>query len=254
MTPRLTAVFLITVLAGTALEGAAFAAPSAEELFNQGKTSFAAGDYASAVARWTESYSLSQEPELLFNIAQALRHDGRCVDALAKYQRFVAVAPRSEQRPLADEFIVELRAKCDVVKAPREAPPSETLVEHPPSDRLSDEKHSVGVKKIAGLAVASAGLVSFATGLGFGWRASSLGDEVTRDCSAPSPPCEWSVEKVKQSDGQRDATVGRVLDVVGVAAIAAGIGLYIYGARDGDQALMIQPHSTGATMSWSGRW
>ncbi len=49
---------LIVVFTIVALEGAAIGAPSAEELFDQGQTSFDGRDYASAVAKWDESYEL----------------------------------------------------------------------------------------------------------------------------------------------------------------------------------------------------
>ncbi len=75
MIPRLIVVFMIV-----ALESAAIAAPSAEELFHQGQTFFDKGDYASAVAKWNESYRLSTEPELLFMIGQAFENDGRCAE------------------------------------------------------------------------------------------------------------------------------------------------------------------------------
>ena len=75
-----------------ALEGPLLAAPSAEELFEQGETARAKGDYATAVEKYKKSYALSKEPELLFNVAQALRMDGQCAEALTTYRRFVTIA------------------------------------------------------------------------------------------------------------------------------------------------------------------
>jgi tetratricopeptide (TPR) repeat protein len=221
-----------------ALEGAAFAAPSPEQLFYQGETSFEKGDYASAVAKWNESYALSKEPELLFNIAQALRKDGRCADAVATYRRFVRLAPDSDNRPLADEFVRELTPKCD---APRD------LVEH------DKETHPAGLK-IAGLAVVGAGAVSVATGLYFGHRASSLGEEVSNAC-APPTGCDWAVYGRKDAEGRRAETKQYVFAGIGVAAIIGGGVMYYLASQEQRPApFAITPRSDGAVIAWSGSW
>jgi hypothetical protein len=250
MTLRLIAVFMIT-----ALEGAAFAAPSAEDLFDQGKALFEKGAYASAVAKWTESYTLSKEPELLFMIAQALENDGQCAKALATYRRFVASAPRSEQRPLADEFIRELTPKCDVKAAPRRGATVETPVDHPRSDRNpvddDNETHPAGLK-IAGLAVIGAGVVSVVTGLYFGHRASSLGEEVTNACKSG---CDWAVYGGKDAEGRRAETKQYVFAGIGATAIIAGGVMYWLASREqGPAPIAITSGRDGAMITWSGSW
>src|SRR5687767_7150505 len=117
MTVRVLTVFIVIVL-----EAAAFAAPSAEELFEQGGLSFKSGDYADAIAKWTESYTLSKATELLFNIGMALERDGRCEEALAMFRRFIKSAPSFDDRPRAREFVRELKAKCEVNDAAAERP------------------------------------------------------------------------------------------------------------------------------------
>jgi tetratricopeptide (TPR) repeat protein len=64
------------------------AAPSATQLFHQGRAAYDAGNYPAAVAAFQQSYELSKKPELLFNIAQALRRNEQCDEALAYYQRY----------------------------------------------------------------------------------------------------------------------------------------------------------------------
>jgi tetratricopeptide (TPR) repeat protein len=222
---------------------AANAEPSAEDLYNQGQAAFDHRDFKTAIARWNSAYQLSHLPLLVFNLGQAYQLSGDCPKALSAFEKYIELEPKSEQRSQADGYVTELSAQC----AARTDTQRDAQTEKP-SEKRPRTGHDM---KVAGLVAGGAGVAVFATGLAFGWRAASLGDEVTRDCSTA---CSWSVEKMKQSDGQRDATIGKVLDFVGVAAIAAGIGIYLYGARDGDHALTIQPHSTGATMSWCGRW
>lgn len=253
MTLRLIVVFMVV-----ALEGAAFAAPSAEELFAQGKTSFDSGDYAGAAETWNESYRLSKEPELLFMIGQALENDGRCAEALATYRRFVKLAPDSEHRPLADTFVRELTPKCNTAKAaPRENPsPNKTADEHPRRDRGLAEQHSetgpAGLK-IAGLAVVGVGAVSVATGLYFGYRASSLGEEVSDAC--PGTNCDWGVLGSKEAEGRSAERKQYVFAGIGAAAIIGGGVMYWWASREQQHApIAIAPGRGGAVLTWSGSW
>ena len=230
----------VAVLTTIVAAATAVAAPSAEQLFDEGQGAFDRGEYAIAIARWQSSYELSKLPLLVLNVGQAYRLAGDCARALSAYQRYSALDPMGEQRNLAAGFVAELSAQCGPLSQPHER-----VTENPSPRSVGHDMKSPGF--LAG----GVGVAAIATGLLFGRRATSLGDEVTRDCSTA---CDWSVERTKQSDGQRDATVGKVLDVVGVAALAAGIGLFVYGARGDEPALTIQPHSTGATVSWGGRW
>lgn len=248
---RLIAVFMIV-----ALEGAAFAAPSAEELFDQGQTYWANGDYANAAAKWNESYALSKEPELLFNIAQALRLDGRCVEALATYRRFITILPGHKERPLADDFIRELTARCDVEKAPRDQSSIKNAGEHPRRDRdvveHDNEAHPAGLK-IAGLAVVGAGVVSVVTGLYFGYRASSLAEEVSDAC--PGAECDWAVLGSKEAEGRSAETKQYVFAGIGAVAIIGGGVMYWLGSREqGSAPIAIAPGRNGAVLTWSGSW
>lgn len=233
---------LFVAIVVAAHSATALAGPSAEELYDQGQHAFDAGDYPRAIAKWKRSYELSSAPLLLFNVAQAYRLSGDCEHALASYKRFTEalateIEPTSDQRAIADDFIHELQPKCG---APTR-PPSGDHSSATPARTL----------KVAGFATGGAGVALVATGLLFGRRASSLGDEVTSDCAVS---CDWATEKSKQSDGQRDATIGKVLDGVGLAAIAVGVGMYIYGSREGQPALAIQRGAHGATVTWSRAW
>ena len=235
-------IVVIACLLG-ALATTSHADPSdAERLYAEGQAAYDRHDYALAIRRWQAAYQLSPLPLLVLNLAQAYRLAGDCEHALASYRRYVGLEPASEQRALADGFIAELEPTCGTPAPPRPRP-------EPPVAR---ERRARGRGwKVAGLTTGGAGVAIVATGLLFGARASSLGHEVTRDCSTS---CDWAVERSKQSAGKRDAAIGEVLDGIGVAAVAAGIGMYIYGARGGKPELTVRPVPNGAAMSWSGRW
>jgi tetratricopeptide (TPR) repeat protein len=219
------------------LEARAIAAASAEDLYAQGQSAYDAADYATAIAKWTQSYDLSREPELLFNIAQARRLDGDCVQALATYERFVQIDPTSEQRSLADDFVRELEPRCGATTRAPDA-------ERPPT-------RSERTLKIAGLAVGGGGVALLGAGLLLGHHASTLGEEVTRACAQT---CDWSAQKDNDARGRSYATTGRVLDVVGIAAIAAGAVAYYLGDRSDGVAVVPQQREVGVVVTWSGLW
>lgn len=232
----------ITIVVLVALGASATAEPSAEQLYNEGQQAFDLGDYTTAIARWQSSYEVSKLPLLVLNIAQAHRLAGECAFALSAYRRYVTLDPTSDQRGLADGFVAELEPKC--------GQPSPPPVDHIPH-QVEDTGSGRNNLKLAGLMTGGAGVVLTATGLLFGRRASTLGDEVTRDCAVS---CDWAGEKSKESDGKRYATIGKILDGVGLAAVAVGIVTYIYGASQRQATIAIQPSTNGASLTWSGQW
>lgn len=233
----LTRVVVIAIALATA---SASADPSWKQLDAEGQQAFDRGDYPTAVSRWTAAYEMSKLPLFILDIAQAYRLANDCAHALAAYQRFIILDPRSEQRGLAESFVTELLPQCG----------ARTLPE-PVKQRVAPRSEHGYSMKIAGLAAGGAGVALVAAGLVFGRRAVSLGDEVTSDCKTS---CDWSVEKTKQSDGQRDATAGKVLDVIGVAAIASGAIAYYLGDREGRIIVVPRSDATGATLTWRTSW
>jgi len=216
---------------------AAQAAPTAEELFNAGQSAYDEGNFMLAVERWQESFRLSREPAIYFNIGQAYRLAGDCERALTNYRRFIAADPTSERRAIADELVSELEQKCGT---PAPNSPVAKTVERKATSRL----------RIAGLATSGAGGALTITGLLYGWRAASLGEEVSSACSVS---CDWATWKDKDTRGRRYATIGYALDVAGIAAIAGGAVMYYLG-RERAVSVVPSPNEDGAVISWSGSW
>lgn len=219
-----------------AMAATARAESSAETLFGEGQVAFDRGDYATAIARWQSSYELSRLPLLILNIAQANRLAGDCAHALSAYRQYISLDPASEQRGLAAEFIAELEPKCGA---------SRQQVDQRPLPR----ERSGSRLKVAGLVVGGSGVAIVATGLFFGRRASSLGDDVARDCAVL---CEWGEQKSSDARGRRYAKIGYALDAVGVAGIAAGALMYYLGDRQ--RPVLVVPRHDGAVVSWSASW
>jgi len=238
------------IVAIVAMENAAFAQPSAEDLYTEGQAAYDRTDYAMAVTKWQASYDLSKESGLLFNLAQAKRLSGDCVGANATYRRFVAddADPTSEQHKLAEDLVRELEGTCPAQPA-MVAPPKVvgllTLgggldLSQGLNDRKSSSTQSGRTWKIAGLITGGAGVVVFAVGLGLGRHGASIGDEVTAACATS---CDWEAQKDKDARGRRAVTIGKALDVVGIAAIAGGALFYYLGARQ--ETLTVAPTPGG---------
>lgn len=246
---------ILTVIAILVLSVRAYAQPSAEDLYAEGQAAYDRADYTIAIAKWQAAYDLSSASGLLFNVAQAKRLSGDCVGALAAYRRFAAEDSDrgSEQHVLADDFVRELSASCrkDPDAVPKTELPRPVGGSALPRELSAHSQPQGGRRwKIAGIATGGAGIIVLGVGLGLGYHGAGLGDEITAACATS---CDWEQLKSKEARGRRDVTIGRALDVVGVAAIAGGAVMYYLGTRD---TVAVEPvaRGSGAVISWSGSW
>lgn len=81
---------------------------SAKVAFEAAKKAYAEKRYAEAASLFAYSYDLSGNPDLLFNVAQALRLSGDLKKALATYRLFLKERPDSENARLAQIKIDEI--------------------------------------------------------------------------------------------------------------------------------------------------
>ncbi len=80
-------------------------------LYQEAEIAYAERDFAGAVALYKQAYSRSNEPALLFNIAQASRNAGKYGDAKYWYREFLKQMPDSPDRAFVDERIEEMKQK-----------------------------------------------------------------------------------------------------------------------------------------------
>jgi tetratricopeptide (TPR) repeat protein len=112
-------------------------AERARLLYEQGKISYAIGDYPSAIALFEQSYALSRAPALLFNLAQAhrLAGFGHCRRAHWLYGRYLDAVPHAENASEVEERIRELeecrRREEQQMSAPIPQPTSQRIATAP---------------------------------------------------------------------------------------------------------------------------
>ncbi len=231
----------LAILLVVATTRAAFAdVTEAERLYTEGQTAYDAKHYDAAVAAWDKSYALSKLPALVFNLAQAHRLANHCAKAVEAYHRFLVLDPQSDERASAEQFLHELE--------PCPATTTTPLVKPPITDQVVDRGHG---KRVAGIVSIGAGTALLATGLYFGIQASSLANDVKAACTMG---CEWATLEAKDSAGKRDAKLQYVFLGIGTAGIAAGAVLYVLGTKAKSTHVMVEPHGTGASLSWRGSW
>lgn len=84
----------------------------ARELFQKGITAYNLGDYDKSVAELKRAYELSNQPQLLFNIAQALRAKRDHAAALVFYRNYLRLVPNAPNRADAESLALEMQQRA----------------------------------------------------------------------------------------------------------------------------------------------
>lgn len=91
-----------------AVSPAAAADRPGRALFEQAETKFNLGRFDEALADYQAAYEVEPLPAFLFNIAQCYRNMGNYERAQFFFHRYVALDPRSPNRPAAERLILEM--------------------------------------------------------------------------------------------------------------------------------------------------
>jgi tetratricopeptide (TPR) repeat protein len=84
--------------------------PTARELSDQALRQYQAGDYDAAIESFTAAFALSNNPGLLFNVAQAYRLKGDCEHARDYYLRYLNTVPDTPFKPSLERRMAEMEA------------------------------------------------------------------------------------------------------------------------------------------------
>jgi hypothetical protein len=227
-----------------------------ERLFNAGQKAYDEKRYDEALAAWERSYALSQLPALLFNIAQAYRLralPGDCTKASDTYQRFLTLDRTSPQRAKAQTFVGELapcvaaEGKSQPAVQPQAQPATQTVENKPP---VVPERGK-GMR-IASYAAGGAGIAFVVTGVYFGNKARSLGEEVSDACAGG---CAWETVADKDAEGKSAARKQWLFYGLGGVGLATAGVLYFLDTRaERGPRVSVAPRGDGAMVTWQRSW
>jgi tetratricopeptide (TPR) repeat protein len=84
--------------------------PTARELSDQALRQYQSGEFDAAIESFTGAFALSNNPGLLFNVAQAYRLKGDCKQARDYYQRYLGAVPETPLKPSLERRVAEMEA------------------------------------------------------------------------------------------------------------------------------------------------
>lgn len=234
----------------------------AEELYRNGERLYTEGSYESAILAFQESYELSKEPQLLYNIGNAYERLGDFGNARRYLDQYRAFAPEKEREPLSRRIQTLDQRQREKEQKERDAAAAAAL-KNPPPKEPQPQPASAGPQPAdkpgkprpepiygpAAIALTAGVAVGLGLGLGFGLKASGekktaldgCMNGVSGDlfCSAGS---QDALDKRKTSALVAD--IGFV--VAGVAAIGLITVLALKATRRGKaspQRAQLVPHA-----------
>lgn len=221
----------------------------AKEHFELGKKHYEAGEYEQAITEYQAALDLAPVNALLFNIGQAYRLKGDREKALDYYQKYVAAEPYGSvtneallhineiTRALAEEARAkqeEFRRQEEAKQREREERERAEKEQRLKQDARAKEHENAARKprnfKIAGVAVAGAGVLSLAASVGFGIAAKHHADEITDARGQWTTNLDAAVKAGRADDRDMYIFTG-----LGVAALAGGAVLYYLGLKEGER-------------------
>jgi tetratricopeptide (TPR) repeat protein len=239
----------------------------ARRLYAQGQTHYDLAEYEQAIDLFNEAYRLTRAPGLLYNLAQAHRLNGNCVEAERLYKSYVREDPEGKRRDKADMHLANVAACAeDQRRAQREAEEAKAVAEREAMLRASRPEPIGGpvdrppnragrTKKLAGYTSAAIGLALGATGIYFHSKARQDAEQVD-ELYAEGGRWSESIDEIDQR-GHRRGITAAVLYISGGAALSTGLVLYFLGRRDHNaakQRLSVAPTAGGATVRWKWTW
>jgi tetratricopeptide (TPR) repeat protein len=233
----------LLVVAFVALPLVALAGPKDRDLAQQHITkatqAHQAGQYDVALAELQQAYALDPQPDLLYAIGQVYVKLGKCPEAVASYEKFLATNPPPEPAAATHEAIAACKAQMappppEPAPAPQPAPPPVPQPEGKPfyTDLIGDALVGAGVASI----VASALLYSSALG--------------TLDDAEAAMTYGEHQDLVDSAHAKRN--IGVAIGAVGLAAI--GVGVWHYTKYRSEQSVGVTPTASGGVVSWTGRF
>lgn len=249
------ATILAAPAAARAEASAATIPAKARMLADRGRAFHDAGDYAGAIAAFTQAYVIAPSPALLFNLAQAYRLLGNCDDAALLYRRYLATGPSPEERTLAEAHLAKVEHCADKLAGHIPiATAAASLVVLPPLDVNATPPPVPGpsvtarIEKDLGLGLAIGGGVALAAAVAYAVQAHEAASEVSAAFKRHAHGND--VARI-DARGQAAAATARVLGIGGALGVGAGVVMYVIGRRTEAAAVTVAPTSHGVEVSRS---
>jgi tetratricopeptide (TPR) repeat protein len=224
---------------------------------DEGAARFAQNDYAGAIAKFKEAHDLNRDPSYLFNIGQAYRHAGDCVNAADYYGRFLNEVP---DPPNAEKIRAWHTSQLDCAKAlaPKQDKPIAQPPPQPPSREPTapDPERDRGGRGGITLALAGAGVAASAVGGFFLWDSRYLHrqrDALLADCTIAAP-CSGGLVDDYDRRGKRANTIAIIGLAVGGIALGTSAVLFVLDRRREAAPIAIAPVPGGAVIASALTW
>lgn len=252
--------WLLVLLALASFTGAARAddgaAAQAKQLYENGVLLYDEGEYEKSITAWRRAYELSQEPLLLYNIANALERLGRIREAIDTLNEYRIYAPAEErdtlerrlsalERRLAEEPAAPTQPSVDQPATPPAVVPTvaqpAVIPPEPPPEKDRHPLRAVGVALLgvgAGAAGAGAGLYA---------SASARASEALGHCVDGAGGLLCASPAEAPADQSRSlATGGHVSWAAAGALLVSGAVMVALDGRAGGVAVVPTPTQGGA--------
>ena len=214
----------------------------AMEKYEEAERYYKLAEYETALRLYRESYLLSGEPELLFNIGQCNRQLLRYEEALKSYKAYLRDVPDSPARPEIEALIKEVTGKLG--PQPASQPTSEAttrLTTQPAStpqrDPAPPTPRAGGLFIKGGAGVGGAGLILGGVSLVGARRLNA------------TPPDDLLLFTQQQRSYLVLAGVSDVLFLAGIACVGVGVTLRQVGKLRANTALQVDGIGARATLS-----
>lgn len=224
----------------------ASAGPSPAEIaeakahYKKGVAAYERELWAAAVEEFKAAYELSKSPDILFNIARAVTHQGREEEAIGYLKKYLAAAPNASdavsvrteiearERALRDRQEAA-RAEAAAVEARREAEAAAAEARRAEAQvaRAREEAARAKHPTWPGYLLLGGGFAILAAGVGLGIAAEFEARKAETGGMGGTQKFDISI----QTRGQGETISGATFDVIGGATMAAGAGLLVWALR-----------------------
>lgn len=198
-----------------------------------------AGRFAEAEKAFAEAYQLSQDPEFLFDGADALRVSGKAAEAMDGYRHYLRTAPQGVRRRTAERRLEELEESRQSASSPSSGMALPTESAEPAGDLgAGTEARSSGSsgRKKWGIGLVATGALGMTTGGVFGFIAMGQRDDAL-DPSIGACDDEFSVCNARGAALFEDAKTSAMIANVGVGLglAVSVVGAYLWLSDDGTE-------------------